>query len=190
MKAKIAAKTTVIFLTVLISMPTFGGPSASIGLGIPMALMHESEGRLEVEGTIPLPLAEASFYYSLPVGGSASRSFNVGAGVRSISYLIGSSFGGYAWPDLQAEWRLGALVAASRLGGGVIAGYSDSGFSLFAGPVFLPDLSLWWTFGRRASLRLGFGFFGKLSLPGGESALGGLSDSLIIYAGAKAVFGP
>jgi hypothetical protein len=189
MKSKIAAKTAVIFMAVLISVPAYGGPSASIGLGIPMALMHESGGQLVVEGTIPLPLAEASFSYSVPAGGSASSAFTIGAGIRSISYLIGTSFGGYAWPELQAEWRLGALVAASRLGGGAAAGYSDSGFSLFTGPVFLPDVSLWWTFGKRGSLRLGFGVFGKLSLPGGESALGGLSDSLIIYAGAKAVFG-
>ena len=115
--------------------------------------------------------------------------FKVGAGTRAIFYLVGTSFGAYAWPDVQAEWRLGTLISEARIGGGLVAGYSDAGFSLQFAPVFFPGLSLWWALGSRGSLRVGGGVLGKLSLPGGESVMGGLADGVILYAGVKAVFG-
>lgn len=189
MKSKHAARAAAICMAVLISFPAFGGPRASIGLGIPAAIIRESDGALVVEGAFPLPLAELGVSYFLPLGGPQGGSFGLGAGVRGIGFLIGTSFGGYAWPELQAEWRIGSLVAAARLGGGAVAGYSDSEFSFLATPVFFPDLSLWWAPGRRGAFRLGGGAFGKLSFPGSGSALGGLSDGVILYAGAKAAFG-
>lgn len=189
MKSKSAASAAAICMAVLISIPAYGGPRVSVGLGIPAAIIRESEGALTLEGAIPLPLAEAGISYIFSFGGPRPGSFGLGAGIRSLGYLVGTSFGGYAWPELLAEWRLGSLVAATRLGGGAVAGYSDSGFSFLAAPVLIPDLSLWWSPGRRGFLSLGGGVFGKVSFPGGESALGGLSDSLIIYAGVKAAFG-
>ncbi len=189
MKIKIAVAVITFLLALLAPIPVHGGPSAYIGLGIPAAAIYLSGGQLVVDGVFPLPLAETGLFFYLPLGKSRTGGFKVGAGARAICYLIGTSFGGYAWPDMQAEWRLGSFIAELRVGGGIVAGYSDSGFSFQTAPVIFPGLSFWWAPGSRGSLRLGGGAFGKLSLPGAESIMGGLTDGLLLYAGFKAVIG-
>ncbi len=189
MKSKSVPAIIALILLIVAAHPAFSGPNASLGLGIPAAALYDSGGELVLDGVFPLPLAELELSYLLPLSTAPAGGLEAGAGLRAIGFMIGTSFGCYAWPDLRAQWRLGSLIAEGRLGGGLVTAYTDSGFSYQASPVFFPDLSIWWAPGSRRTFRIGGGLFGKLSLPGGESVMGGLADGILLYAGLKASFG-
>ena len=165
---------------ILALFPAYGTPRLSLGLGAPLAAAYTSNGELTVNTVIPLLMAHVELGYAFPLG---PLSLNPGA--RSLCYLVGTSFGAYAWPNITLERRMGALILEARLGGGALASYSDSGFSFTVAPIFFPDLSFWWGIGPRARFRLGGGFFGKLSFGTGDAAMGGLADGVVFYVGVK-----
>jgi hypothetical protein len=165
---------------ILALFPAYGTPRLSLGIGAPLAAAYTSNGELTANTVFPLPMAHVELGYAFPLG-----PMSLNAGARSLCYLVGTSFGAYAWPNLTLERRMGALILEARLGGGALAGYADSGFSFTVAPIFLPDLSFWWGIGPRARFRLGGGFFGKLSFGDGSSAMGGLADGVLFYVGIK-----
>lgn len=181
MRAKNLLGAVALVLALLAGAPSaYGAPRLSVGIGAPLAAAYTAGGELTVNTVLPLPMAQIEAGYTFPL-----HALSLGVDARSICYLVGTSFGAYAWPNLTLERRQGALIIEARLGGGVLASYSNSDFSLTAAPIFFPDLSLWWGIGPRARIRLGGGLFGKLSFGTGDTAMGGLADGIILYVGIR-----
>jgi len=101
-----------------------------------------------------IPLLSLGFYGQFNFG-----MLSLGAGIRGESLIVVNLF----WPSVYAELNLWRFTLNARIGGGALYLFP---IALYAGPYFIPELSLWFTifdFKKTNKLQLGFGALTLLS---------------------------
>jgi len=101
-----------------------------------------------------IPLLDLGFYGQFNFG-----MLSLGAGIRGASLIVVNLF----WPSVYAELNLWRFTMNARIGGGALYLFP---IVLYAGPYFIPELSLWYTiftFKNTNKLQVGIGALTLLS---------------------------
>ncbi|WP_304244223.1 hypothetical protein [Gracilinema caldarium] len=140
------------------SMPLFAQVRLDMGIEIPRGVGAISGNEVlsdpevnQVFNEYILPVPELGLYYQF--GGNALRA---GVGLRMYTFILASIF----WPNAFIEADVGPLTLQAQLGGGLFGLYALGKTEFNSGKVLLPDLSLWYRWGK--SFRLGGGAIGLL----------------------------
>ncbi len=169
---------TITALIVLLAAPVFAQFWINVGSDVPIAVVALSGGEITTESEITtffpthiLPLTEVGLYYQFGLG-----PVKLAPGVHIYTLVLENLL----WPNLLAEFQLGPVFIDAQVGGGL--------FGLFGlyndfqmGNVFLPDLSVWFGFGKNKNFRVGAGCF---SIMHPEITMEGML--IIPYAGFNA----
>jgi hypothetical protein len=116
---------------------------------------------------IPMfPLINLGFYGQFNFG-----ILSFGAGLRGASIIVVNMF----WPSVYAELNLWRCAVNARIGGGALYLFP---IVLYAGPYFIPELSLWYTiFSFKNTNKLQFGF-GALTILSPKNINQNISEDL------------
>jgi hypothetical protein len=161
-------------LSLLGAFSLFGEIRADIGADFLIFLSSSSrqDGGVALDGDI-LPLPEIALYGQFNFG-----SLHTGVGLRGFSYLFSTAL----WPALYGEYDLGPVTFHAQLGGGVYMGLdlwggdpffqeentddfykdrpvekeNDFIFIVKANPTIIPEVSVWYRFGK--FFRVGMGW--------------------------------
>ncbi len=151
------------------------GAQIPIGIGAltdSLGLSSDYEDILSLAGFLPIPTASLLFQ-----GGVGS--FKLGGGIRVYSLILAS----IAYPQLQAELGLGDLSLDFSLGGYFLGYYAIGGYSGLENiNLLMPELSAWYSLGKRKLFRIGLGALGFIPT---DFDLSGMP--FVFYGGFKVV---
>jgi hypothetical protein len=177
-------KKTLLFtvLVLLAAVPaTFGQVRFEIGANAPLAVGYISGSgggsgdivsTIEDAGIIPIP--NIGLFLQANLG-----SVKLGVGVRAQSIILYS----IAYPAAQIEFASGHFAIDASFGGYYFGYYAIGDiYGVETADILLPDLSVWFGFGKKNTFRIGGGAIGVLSSSLDLSAL-----PFIAYAGIKVV---
>jgi len=149
----------VLVLMLLLGIPLFSQVRLDMGIDVPLGLGALSDNEVFTDSDVNdflkehiLPFPELGLYYQFD--GGALRG---GLGLRAFTFILVTVY----WPNAFIEADIGNFTTALNVGGGFfgifgLVNESDTG------NVFIPDISLWYRFGK--AFRLGGGVIG-LMLP-------------------------
>jgi len=148
------------------------GAGGRIEAGIDLLIFPSSANSTGDEqlSEIPMfPLINLGFYGQFNFG-----ILSFGAGLRGASIIVVNLF----WPSVYAELNLWRFAVNARIGGGALYLFP---IVLYAGPYFIPELSLWYTiFDIKNTNRLQIGF-GALTILTPRNITQSISDDLDLH---------
>ena len=164
-------------LALLLVTPAFTQVRFDLGFDIPITVGTISGSGVSTSSEVGtflsnyhFPFPEASVSYQFAAGPVI-----LAPGIRLFTVILET----VAWPNLLAELRLGPIFIDAQVGG-LLFGYFGLVNGFDYGKVIMPDLSVWFGFGKQRQFRVGAGVLGFV-LP--ELTMEG---ALIVpYAGLK-----
>ncbi|AEJ18815.1 hypothetical protein [Gracilinema caldarium] len=150
-------RSVVVVVMLMLGIPLFSQVRFDMGIDVPLGLGALSDNEVFTDSEVNdffkehiLPFPELGLYYQFGDG-----SLRGGLGVRAFTFILVTVY----WPNAFIEADLGNFTTAFQVGGGFfgifgIVNDSDTG------NVFIPDISLWYRFGK--AFRLGGGVIGMM----------------------------
>jgi hypothetical protein len=164
-------------LALLLVTPAFSQVRFDLGFDVPLTVGTITGSGVTTSSEVGTFLQ--SYHFPFP---EASISYQFGAGpvilapgLRVFTVILET----VAWPNLLAELRLGPIFIDAQVGG-LLFGYFGVVNGFDYGKVIMPDLSVWFGFGKERRFRVGAGVLGFV-LP--ELTMEGML--IVPYAGLK-----